>query len=381
MRDKRLNVIHLITGLNDGGAEGTLYRLCVHDKKNEHLVISLMGEGKYGPLLKSAGVKLHCLNMPQGRITLKGIWKLWRLLRTHSPDVLQTWLYHADLVGGVVAKMANVGKVFWGIRNGNLKRGTVKKGTIVVARLCGYISSWVPFRIISCSEKAIQTHLQFGYTADKFRVIPNGYDLSQFVRDKSLSLSMRTELNIAPSVPLLGMVARFDPQKDHANLIAALSLLKKQKQNFHCILVGTGMEPNNNELTNLITAADLTDRITLLGRRNDIPALMCTLDIHVLSSLGEAFPNVLAEAMACSTPCVTTDVGDAALIVGNTGWVVPREDASALADAIKASLTCLEDELVWPARQNAARERISMNFTIEHMAKTYDAMWREGLTH
>ena len=103
-----MKILHIITGLNDGGAEAVLYRLCKFDSAHKHIVVSLMVEGKYGPLLKELGVKLYCLNMPAGRIRFSGMIKLFKLLRQHKPDVIQTWMYHADLIGGVVGRLAGI---------------------------------------------------------------------------------------------------------------------------------------------------------------------------------------------------------------------------------------------------------------------------------
>lgn len=151
--------------------------------------------------------------------------------------------------------------------------------------------------------------------------------MEQYSPNKTKALDLRTQWNISQNIPLIGMVARFDPQKDHRTLIKSLSFLKRSQKMFHCILVGSEMDVTNSDLLAWIKAEDVEENITLLGRRNDIPSVMNALDIHVLSSIGEAFPNVLAEAMACGTPCVTTDVGDAALIVGDTGWIVMPANA------------------------------------------------------
>jgi glycosyltransferase involved in cell wall biosynthesis len=371
--------LHIITGLKDGGAESALYHLCIHNPQNQHVVVSLMDEGKYGPLLVSAGIEVHCLRMPQGKVSLVGLGRLWRLLRLNKPDAVQTWMYHANLIGGFMARLAGVRNIVWGIHHSNLTPGTIKLSTIWIAKLSAAMSAWVPSRIVCCSQQAVEAHKRIGYAADKFRLVPNGYDLARLTPNAASGLSFRTALNLPAGVPLIGTVARFDTQKDHANLLAALGQLKRQGQAFHCLLVGTGMDAANATLADWLRQHDLTDRVTLLGRRNDIDAVMNALDIHVLSSLGEAFPNVLAEAMACGTPCVTTDVGDAAYIVGDTGWVVPPQDSGALARGIQSALAALADTTVWKARQQAARQRIEDHFTIERVVGLYDAVWREGL--
>jgi len=371
-----MNINHIITGLNDGGAEAVLYRLCVHDKKHHHIVISMMDEGKYGSLLQAAGVTVHCLNMPRGRVTVSGMVQLYRLLRSIRPDVVQTWMYHADLIGGVVARLAGVKRVFWGIHHSNLESGKVKNVTRLIARICGVLSLFVPRTIVCCAHQAADVHAKLGYVKNKMVIIGNGYDLDHFIPNTADRDQLRAEWGIAESIPVLGMVGRFDPQKDHKNLIDALALLKRSGLDFRCALVGKDISVNNHELSTWINDQNLKNQLLLLEQRNDIPAVMNALDIHVLSSLGEAFPNVIAEAMASGTPCVTTDVGDAALIVDDTGWVVPPKDSQALAQAIS---TAIEERQknpeVWRMRKQAARNRIVENFSIEKMIASYHDVW------
>lgn len=374
-----MNILHLITGLSDGGAEAVLYRLCTHDAENRHVVVSMMDEGKYGPLLRAAGVAVHCLGMPRGRVTVRGLWRLWRLLRAERPTVVQTWMYHADLVGGVLARLAGVRAVCWGIHNSNLEPGKSRRATIWVARLDARLSRWVPAAIVCCAAQARDVNVRLGYAAEKFVIIPNGYDVGLFRPDAAARARLRAEWGVPDGVPLLGMVARFDPQKDHANLLAACARLQASGADFAAVLVGTGCDAGNAALVQQLAAAGLTQRVRLLGRRDDVPAVMAALDVHVLSSsLGEAFPNVLAEAMACGTPCVTTDVGDAAQIVGETGWVVPPRDAAALAEGIAAALKeWRERPDEWAARRCAARERIVETFGLDRMVQAYRRVWGE----
>lgn len=373
-----MKVLHIITGLNDGGAEAVLYRLCTRDQAGEHVVVSMMDEGKYGPLLRQAGIPVHVLNMPRGQLRPGALVKLWRIVRAARPDVVQTWMYHADLIGGVVARLAGVRAVVWGIHHTTLEPGKSRRSTIWVARLLARLSRRVPRRIVECAERAAEVHAALGYCREKMVVIPNGYDLTQLRPDAAARARLRAEWGVDAAAPLIGMVARFDPQKDHANLLHALQRPAGEGVSFRCVLVGTGMTPDNQALVEHIAAAGLQDRVMLLGRRDDIPAVMNALDVHVLSSSAEAFPNVLAEAMACGTPCVTTDVGDAAAIVGETGWVVPPCDPAALADALGAALTELQAPDRWPARQQRARSRVADAFSIEAMVGRYHAVWGEA---
>ena len=373
-----MKIVHIISGLNDGGAEAVLYRLCSSDKAVKHYVVSLMDEGKYGALLREAGVQVTCLAMPRGKVTLGGMWGLWRLLRQVRPQVVQTWMYHADMVGGVIARLAGVKRIFWGIRHSVLDADGSKRSTILIARLCARISSRVPSTIICCAQKALEVHRDLGYAADKLQVIPNGYDLVRFCVDKDARVRLRTEWNVG-SCWLIGMVGRFDPLKDHKNLLDALAIVKYRGVDFCCVLAGRGLDQNNAQLMAWLAELDLTDKVKLLGQRMDIPSVMNTLDIHVLSSFSEAFPNVVAEAMACGTPVVVTDVGDAALIAGETGWIVPPKDPRALADALLQSRLAMFDKSAWQARCLAARQRMDDHFNLGRMVKNYHLAWQKEL--
>ena len=215
-----------------------------------------------------------------------------------------------------------------------------------------------------------------GYAKGKFTIIPNGYNVVEFAADSKARAQLRREWGINEQIILLGMVARYDPQKDHANLVNALRLIKHKKESFQCVLVGAEMDANNRELCRLIENQGVKSNILLLGERHDIPGVMSALDIHILSSAGEAFPNVLAEAMACMTPCVTTDVGDAAVIVGDTGWVVPPSNSELLANAISEAIAEMQDAEQWVVRRSMCRDRVVSNFSLERMVDNYNNVWR-----
>lgn len=368
-------ILHVITGLEDGGAEGALYRLCKFDRVNRHVVVSLLAGGKYVEPLKELGVQVHSLEMDRGRFSLTALLALRRLIRRYRPDTVQTWLYHSDLIGGLASRLAGAEQVVWGIRHATLIPGKVKRSTILTARICAMASRFIPDKIICCSYAAEKVHVGLGYDASKFWIIPNGYDLASLTPDAAARTAFRRELQLPDDLPLLGMVSRFDPQKDHENLLDALALLSAQGLQFRCALVGTGMDEGNARLMQLVRERELSDHVILLGRRTDIPRVMNGLDLHLLSSVSEAFPNVLAEAMACGTPCVSTDVGDAAFIVGATGWIVPPEDSLALASAAAEALQEIERPMAWGQRQSAARERVKTYFEIGEVVDAYLACW------
>ena len=369
-------ITHIITGLNDGGAEAVLHRLCRHNAaRNVHVVISLMDEGKYGPLLATAGVQVHCLRMPPGKVRFKAFFTLLALLRQLRPDVVQCWMYHANLFGGIAARCAGSKKIFWGIHHSALEPADSKRSTRIVSRLCAFCSGFIPKKIIFCSTQSTSIHANYGYDAKIFAVIPNGYDIQEFSPDDEAGKRLRHQLGIGDKTFVIGMVARFHPMKDHGNLLRALAIARKSLDDFHCLLVGTGITAENGTLNALIEQFDLQKHISLLGRRNDIPTIMNAVDIYSSSSSGEAFPNVLAEAMACGTPCVTTDVGDSAFIVADGGWVVPAKDAAALAQAILTAHAEAQNSTLWNIRKQRAREIIVEHFTIEKMVGAYVAVW------
>lgn len=375
-----LRIVHVITGLNDGGAEAVLYRLCKHDQANQHQVVSLSGAGKYGPMLEVLGVSVTTLNMSPGRASPLAFIRLVRLLHREKPDVVQTWMYHGDLFGGLAARTAGIRSVVWGIRHTTLESGKSKKTTIWIAKLLAKLSWWLPAKIVVCAQRAMDVHEALGYDRSKMHFIPNGYDLTDFHPGLDPKYELKANLVSDQSVPLIGMVGRFNPQKDHVNLLDALAILRDRGVAFHCVLVGTGLDTSNTEIVEWIAQRDLADHVLLLGRRNDIPNIMNALDLHVLpSAFGEAFPNVVAEAMACGTPCVVTDVGDAAYIVGETGWVVPSRDASALADAIVTALQDVMDFEQRSDRSSRARFRIEEHLSIERMVSSYHAVWHESI--
>ena len=367
-------ILHVITTLDGGGAEASLHRLVAADRSNDHHVVSLRAGSAREKLGHS---NTHTLDMPAGRVTVRGLRQLRGLLRTIEPDVVQTWMYHADLVGGIMARLAGV-PVCWGIRNAYLDKDTTSASTRAVVRACAALSHALPAKIVACSRASARMHVERGYARVKMCVIPNGYDAAQLHARRDSRDAIRASWSVSPDTFVLGFVARWDAQKDHANLIAALGLLSQQlTMPWACVLIGQNVDERNPSLVRLIDAAGVRPNVRMPGPTGDVAGVMAALDLHVLPSRGEAFPNVVAEAMACETPCVVTDVGDAALIVGDTGWIVPPRDPAALAAAIRAAAGELRDPGQRTARGATARARILRKFGIARTVAAYDSLWAQ----
>lgn len=341
-------------------------------------VISLTTKGEIGPIIDSLGIPVITLNMTRSPLDLINLMRLVMQLRAIKPDLVQTWMYHADLIGGLAARLAGCRHVVWGLRNSNLDVKLTKRSTLMVVKACASLSFWLPSKILSCSKRAAAVHIQVGYRSDKIQVIPNGFDVERFQSDEAARLSVRLELGLTPETPLVGLMARLDPQKNHAGFIEAAAIIRREMPDVHFALAGSGIDNSNATLQEDINANGLGECMHLLGRRDDMPRLMAALDVLASSSsFGEAFPNVLGEAMACGVPCVVTDVGDSAEIVGESGRVVQAGDMPSLAAQIVSLLRLPSDEKFELGRQ--ARARVEAFYEIGHVVRTYETFYERIL--
>lgn len=367
----------MITGLGDGGAESVLYRLICESPEVEHIVVSLTSPGKYGPLLEKQGIKVKCLGIRFNLHFFSKLLYLIRFIRSTMPDAVQTWMYHADLIGGFATMLSGCSdRLIWNIRHSDV---SIKKngiGLVLLVRLSALFSHILPKSVLSCSHVASDLHSGLGYCAIKMEVIPNGFDTRKFLPSTSMRTKTRSELGVTDDTFLIGMVARFNIQKDHEMLVSALKLLNKYDHSFKILLIGSGNELRQNEIEGLVCKSGLNSNVHFLGARNDLPALYNAMDLHVLSSsFGEGFPNVIGEAMACGVPCLATDVGDSKLIIDRTGWVTQPGDEVAFARAIDTAICEFNQTPVWLERKALARKRIVDKFEVSVMVKSYISQW------
>lgn len=373
------SVEHVITGLDVGGAELMLQKLLARSGgEYKHGVTSLSSMGAVGARLRDLGVSVRALHLKKDIRSAWGVLRLVRRWRSNPPDIVQTWLYHADLVGGLAAAASGV-PVIWNIRQSNLDPGVNKPSTLRLVRLCARLSKRIPARIVCGSEAARVSHERLGFCASKLTVIPNGFDLDAYRPAPAARGDLRRELGLSADTLLVGRVGRFDPQKDHRTFVeAAPHIAAAMEQERVCfVMAGGGIDWHNAELVRWINDSGIRDRFKLLGNREDVPRLNAALDLAVSSSRGEGFPNVVGEAMACGVACVVTDVGDSSRIVGATGRVVPPADPRALAAA------CV-DLLGMPASARRelgleARKRIEERYNLPRVARCYENLYSEVL--
>ena len=379
-----MRVLHIITGpLALGGAEVMLHRLIAASSSGDmsHEVVSLTELGVVADRIRELGVPIHALGMKRNRFRIPDpvkVLRLARFIRASRPDVVQTWLYHADLLGGLAARLAGGPRIFWGIHNSTLDATHSRRTTRWTVAVCAKLSGWIPDGIVTVSQGARDLHVSAGYDPTKFTLIPNGFDVTTLRPDPDARREVREELGLAEGTVAIGMVARLDPQKDHPNFLRAAALLAGRCPEARFVLCGEGATPANQDLVRAIAEHGVRDRVLLLGRRSDIPRLMNALDVCTLSSAyGEAFPLAIGEAMSCGVPCVVTALGDCAHLVGDTGRVVPPRDPGALAQAWE-TMVRLEPE----GRRRlglAARARIVAHFTLPRIAEQYAALYRAAL--
>lgn len=377
-------VLHVIGSLKKGGgAEEVLSELVKANTENTHIIVSLLEIKADDIDLISLGHKVYSLGVKGFPSLCFSVFRLKTIIRDCSPDVVQTWMYYSDLIGGLAAKMLNK-PVVWGLHNSTLDSKGSSKAVRLTAKICAALSRSIPTQIISCSQLGKEVHAVMGYEESKITVVNNGYDTEKFTPlsgtqygDVNKLHPLREIYSIPQEICLLGMVARYDSQKDHANLLNALRHLNVTKdEKWICILFGYGIDSGNSDLLALIQEYGLKENIILFGLSREIERHIRQLDIVLLSSKAEAFPNVLSEAMSSGVPCVSTDVGDAKLIVSTFGWIVPPRNPILLAEAISRAMDeFARNSSEWNMRKINCRLHIQENYSLEKMADGYKSVW------
>jgi glycosyltransferase involved in cell wall biosynthesis len=374
-----IRVAHIITDLEVGGAEMMLFKLIsrMESSRFRTEVMSLMRPGPIGADLTRAGLPVFTLDLARGSFKPGAVFRAARWLRRFRPHVVQTWMYHADLLGSVAVNLTVPRPALaWNIRHSNLDTRHIRSSTIAIARICARLSRVVPRRIVCCSHAGRREHILLGYTQAKMTVIPNGFDTTLFHPNSGAHVKICDELALPHSAVLIGLPAVFRPQKNHTGFAEAAGRVAARCRDAHFVLCGRGISDSNESLRAMFNHEGLHGRYHLLGIRNDMPSVLAALRVVVSSSSsGEGFPNVLGEAMACGIVCVVTDVGDSAQIIGSTGIVVQPDDVAALADGI-LRITELDPEQ-YRYLADSARRRACEHFGLDATVARYEALYSE----
>jgi glycosyltransferase involved in cell wall biosynthesis len=359
-----VRVLHVITGLGVGGAESMLASLVgAHPGALDQSVVSLVPNGFHAASIRAGGTRVTELALDSPLALPREIWRLAALVRATRPHAVQGWMYHGNLAA--LAAVALSGRrrrtrVAWGIRCSDRDSSTESLQLRAVIKFGATFAGFGDL-LVANSQAGLAYHQQLGYQCDRTVVVHNGIDTKRYRPNAEARAALRASLGFRPEDVVLAHVARVHPMKDHKNFVAALRHLPRVK----ALAVGVGTD-GLPDLPNL----------SRLGRRSDIPALLAASDVVVSSSaFGEGFSNAMAEGMSTGLVPVATDVGDARVIVGETGWVVAPRSPRALADALQeiASL----DPAALAARGARARDRILSRFSLEAAIDEFTRLYQD----
>lgn len=358
-----MKILHIITDINTGGAITLLKKITSKniDHNIKHVIISLKEANEFAKIPNID--KIYSLNIKFKIFFFLKFFYLIRIIRIENPNVVQTWMYHADFIGGLAAKILRIKKIYWSVLSYSVSSRHVKFSTRIIIYINSLFSHFIPDKIIFCASSAQNVHRKIGYCSSKFIFIPIGFHIKNQSTNKNKVFS-------------IGCIARWDQQKDHKNLFEALSMLDKKNINYKCHLVGPAMISDNKELQALIRTTNV-DRVklNLRGFVKDIDTIYNELDLCILSSCTEAFPIVIGESMSIGTPVIATDTGDIKEIINNFGWVVPISNPKELSNSILDAIRKSSEIKTWSSFRSAARKHIINNYSINDMLNKYNKLW------
>lgn len=364
-----MKILFISPDIDSGGAENVLFKIAKSNNKKDIVLISLTKTGFYGEKLKKDGYKIYSLNLKKNIFSIFKVFKLYFLINKFKPDIVHTWLYHGNLLGGIISKIAGVKKIYWSIHHDYEYSNLMM---LIEMKLLILLSYFIPNKIIFCSSSSSANHIKKGYKESISQIIENGICTSKFKPNEYFRKKLRKKLNLEYNCLLLGNISRYHPIKDHDNLLKALSILNIEKIKFKCILVGEGLTNKNKQLLNKIKNLKLQDKVILHGKSFEINKIMASLDLHILCSKKEAFGMVLLEAMSSGVPCISTNVGEAKSIIGNEKWIIEASDSFSLALKI---MDFLKEKMNIKDYLPLTRERILKNYSLEKMISSYRKLY------
>jgi len=376
-RKEKIKILHVIAALNVGGTEMMLYKLLPRMNKDrfENIVFTLKEKGSLSKDFETQNISVYNVGSLGGLLRVSTLLRTLQLVRQINPDLIQGWLAHGNL-------MATLASIFlpyrlttlWNIRYTALPKPETKRSILFIIKLLS-ILSFLPQKIVFNSKTGADDHCRMGYRSDKSCIIPNGFDTKLFSPSEKNRSCVRSELNISEEAILIGLIGRFDPLKDHRCFLKAGAKLLSNKREIFFLLIGREIDWQNWHLKQFIEKLGMSEKVFLLGERHDVPRIITALDIAASSSVAEGFPNVIGEAMSCGIPCVVTDVGDSALLVGDSGMVVPPRNHVALCEAWLKMIEMGSEKR--KILGDKARKRIEDHFSIQKVVKKYEQLYEE----
>ena len=375
---RQIRVAHLVTNLEIGGAESALERLvsCLDPLRFHCAVWSLKSLGEIGTRLKAAGIDVHVLGATTPYRLCAGFAKLRSSLRAYDPDLIQGWMYHGNLAAlGVRRFLRRPVPVLWNIRGSLSGLHLERWATRMLIRLGGPLSRSVE-KIVNNSRESVQAHVAIGYATERFVCIPNGFDTRRFCPDASARARFRQALSLRETDMVIGVIGRNHPVKGHKFFVEGFARAAARLPQLHAVLVGPGLDADNQSLRAAAVSAGVGDRLHLLGPTSNTEAVLAGLDLFCLPSLSEGFPNVLGEAMSCGLPCIATTVGDVPALCADTAFLVRPADPLAIADAIESLARLPAPERL--AVGTVARQRIIDDFALAECTRRYEALYESA---
>jgi len=367
-------ILHIITGIGTGGAERVLHNILSKDNNNDHFIISLKKKNFIKTPYDFNRFKVIYLNLSIYNFVYK-FFLLIYLIKKLNPSVIQTWMYHSDFFGGLASKLAGVKNIFWNIRNSTLDKNT-KFSTKIVLKINSYLSYFIPKKIISCSNVAIKIHLSLGFKKN-FILIANGVE-----KEKNFKINkFKNILHLKKNEFIMTYVGRWHDQKDFETLFKALKSLKYlfKQTNWKILIAGYDLDQYNPVFYNLIKFNNLATEVKLVGQLKKVKDLYKISDLNLLSSsYGEAFPNVILEAMSHGVPCVATNVGETKYIISNYGWCVNAKEPYKFAKCISEAINLKKNLKTWKELKFNCKLSVNQRFGMDKMILKYNNVWNNS---
>jgi glycosyltransferase involved in cell wall biosynthesis len=345
-------IVHIITGLNTGGAEMMLYKICKYKSDNiRYKIFSLTTKGPIADKIEELGIEVSAVNLNKNPFSLFNILKLIKDVRKLKPKYIQTWMYHSDFIGTIVSLFTRI-PVIWNIRQASVNVKLNKTLTVIISRLCAKLS-FIPIKILSCTQAGINEHAKIGYDKSKMQFVPNGFETEEF--------TPKEHHNVKKKIIHVG---RFAPLKNHTSFMEIARAIHEEFPDCEFYLYGDDVDSTNIILTSRLGITPFH----LEGRNTNLKDIYAESDLLISTSLSEGFSNTIGEALSCGCTVITTDVGDSAIIVDDPKNTFKPHQESEIA---RRAIELLKN----PTSPSENREKITSRFKIQDTVKQYESIY------